>query len=120
MRTAIKILTIIMMIATPAYALKTASWVGGSYTSSGYSDPMIISGNFSLSIHFDGATGSVDLQRCRSDGAAATCDESIGNWRTIDTFTDDNESVGSSVGALIYYRLKFTVSSGTITGEIYQ
>lgn len=119
MRKILVIAAILMFMAMPAFALKTANWVGGDFTASGYSDPILINGYFSISILFDGA-GSVDLQRCRSNGVAATCAEDSTNWKTIDTYTVDIENTGLAAGPLIYYRLKFTVSSGTIAGELYQ
>lgn len=119
MRKILVIVAILMFMAMPVFALKTANWVGGDFTASGYSDPILINGYFSISILFDGS-GSVDLQRCRSDGVAATCAESSANWKTVDTYTEDVENTGLAVGPLVYYRLSFTVSSGTITGELYQ
>ena len=94
---------------------KPGSVLEVSFTSAVPSDDTVpLIGLFNLSVDFTTGTGvgTVELQR--------SFDNEL-TWKTVDSFTADNESVGDAAENSVRWRLNCSAfTSGTITARISQ
>lgn len=83
-----------------------------SFTGTGTSDPVALSGDFNLSLDFTtgGGSGTVDLQRSFDDGST---------WETTDSISANDERNGLAVSNLLW-RFNCTHTSGTIACRLEQ
>lgn len=84
-----------------------------SFTGTGTSDPVALSGDFNLSLDFTtgGGSGTVDLQRSFDDGST---------WETTDSISANDERNGLAVSNLLWRFNCSAFTSGTIACRLEQ